>query len=384
MITINKKLKEALLAGAESLGWSFAIDSCDKSIEFRQSTPAGEAFKFKVKGKDLVQETLQVAANFDVDDHVKMWLDARASGTAGVPGAQELVDDACAIQDMLKSLANAMEKSASDYDNFISGKMLAELMRSFEQPYTPGFAKLYDQLRKTPMVRRKKTGKGHATRWWFHRWDVMEFCQRWKIHRDENGESLSLPKLKALYLIMGPSGSGKTSIVSRLKEEYGYMPVKPYTDRPRRSPAEDNYTFVSEDEFHAIKGKEQMVGFGEYDGHQYGATIKQLSCSDLYIVEPDGARDVLARCAADGRRPVHVIGVTAPYHILEERLVNRGDQVQTVRRRLEGDKIRFGSMTEMCEIVVSNVGELGRAVRIIADYIRGSECADAAEMASDG
>lgn len=46
--------------------------------------------------------------NFDVDEHVEMWLEARQNGTAGVPPARILVHDAEDIEKMLLDLVDAL------------------------------------------------------------------------------------------------------------------------------------------------------------------------------------------------------------------------------------------------------------------------------------
>lgn len=42
------------------------------------------------------------------DEHIEMWILARRSGTSGVPSAKELVEDAQAIDDMLRELSCAL------------------------------------------------------------------------------------------------------------------------------------------------------------------------------------------------------------------------------------------------------------------------------------
>ena len=50
----------------------------------------------------------EYAAGFDVDEHIEMWIEAKRSGTNGVPSARELVHDAEAIDKMLDELADAL------------------------------------------------------------------------------------------------------------------------------------------------------------------------------------------------------------------------------------------------------------------------------------
>ena len=50
----------------------------------------------------------EYASDFDVDDHIEMWIEARHNGVQGVPNTRTLVEDAEAIQDMLDELAEAL------------------------------------------------------------------------------------------------------------------------------------------------------------------------------------------------------------------------------------------------------------------------------------
>lgn len=98
----------ALMDKVDSLGWGYEIDSENKCIELEQWSPAGEDFVFYVYG-DTVDEIIQAirdyADDFDIEEHVKMWLDAKEAKVSGVPDVCTLVEDAKAIQEMLNELA---------------------------------------------------------------------------------------------------------------------------------------------------------------------------------------------------------------------------------------------------------------------------------------
>jgi len=98
----------ALVERAEALGWDCDVNSEDSSIGFSQASPAGDNFSFCVYGntvEEIVRSIREYADDFDMEDHVKMWLDAKESGVSGVPSVSELVEDAKAIKEMLDALA---------------------------------------------------------------------------------------------------------------------------------------------------------------------------------------------------------------------------------------------------------------------------------------
>ena len=121
-MNISIKSMDDMVDVAETLGWSIHChgQKTEIVIEFEQHSPAGEDFIFSVQAdKDtsgitptvlekLCEEVSAYSASFDTEEHIKMLLDAKAYGFAGVPSVKELVEDADAIQHMLRELAEAL------------------------------------------------------------------------------------------------------------------------------------------------------------------------------------------------------------------------------------------------------------------------------------
>lgn len=93
---------------AEELYWNIE-DEGDGSLRFSQESPAGEDFSFSVSSDNLIRQVQEYAADFDVSEHVAMWLEARGN-VSGVPDAVTLVDDAREIQAMLDALAKELSE----------------------------------------------------------------------------------------------------------------------------------------------------------------------------------------------------------------------------------------------------------------------------------
>lgn len=91
---------------AEELCWTVE-DKGDGSLRFSHTSPAGEDFSFSVSSDDLIHQVQEYADDFDVSEHVAMWLEARGR-VSGVPDAVTLVDDAKEIQAMLNTLAEKL------------------------------------------------------------------------------------------------------------------------------------------------------------------------------------------------------------------------------------------------------------------------------------
>lgn len=109
---------------ATSMGWSYDdinYAGDETGYEFYQYSPAGEDFSFTAscggadlsddeKGKNLIKDIVSYADDFDEDEHLEMWIEARGNGVGGVPGTRELVKDAEDIHSMLNALADELKK----------------------------------------------------------------------------------------------------------------------------------------------------------------------------------------------------------------------------------------------------------------------------------
>ncbi len=105
---------EELINKIESQGWK--VSQCGNDFEIRQYSPAGEDFIFYISAESVeeaISEIEQYAENFDEDDHVEMWVEAKYHGSGNreaIPSIRELVYDAEAIHNMLSELADYLNK----------------------------------------------------------------------------------------------------------------------------------------------------------------------------------------------------------------------------------------------------------------------------------
>lgn len=108
---MNEAMRGRLEDVADKLGWALSYDdNCGWELE--KWSPAGEDFIVYLSGdEDPVGQMRQYADNFNEEEHVTDLLIAKRNGFGGVPSAQELVDDAKAIQEMLDELAKAFERA---------------------------------------------------------------------------------------------------------------------------------------------------------------------------------------------------------------------------------------------------------------------------------
>ena len=172
-----------------------------------------------------------------------------------------------------------------------------------------------------------------------------------------------MSKLKCLYLLVGPSACGKTSIAKEFAAVYGAKIVRPYTTRSPRFKDEDNYEFISKEEF--LK-KEGLVAVTNYAGNYYGASVEQLSDGDIYIVDVPGAKEILA---AYKSRPVYVVGITAREDVLRKRMELRGSSEEEVQKRLIADKEIFEANPLFFAWKIPNNNDLASAVDTMRSFV---------------
>lgn len=106
-----EELEKKYLDVIEKYGWAVSAYVCDGRVEIEKYSPAGEDFLICVDVKNFPEAVAEYAADFDVDDHIEMRIEARRNGVGGVPSTRELVTDAEAIAEMLQELADALTES---------------------------------------------------------------------------------------------------------------------------------------------------------------------------------------------------------------------------------------------------------------------------------
>lgn len=106
-----KELEEKYLDVLEKHEWRVCGYTDDGRVELEKYSPAGEDFIICLNVENFPEAVAEYSADFDVDDHIEMWIEARHNGVGGVPPTRELVTDAEAIAEMLRELTGALAES---------------------------------------------------------------------------------------------------------------------------------------------------------------------------------------------------------------------------------------------------------------------------------
>lgn len=108
-----KKLEQKYLDVLEKRDWAVSSYTDDGRVEIEKYSPAGEDFSICVEVENFPDAVMEYYEDFDVDDHIDMWVEARRNGVSGVPSTRRLAIDAEAIDEMLKELAYALAEVAA-------------------------------------------------------------------------------------------------------------------------------------------------------------------------------------------------------------------------------------------------------------------------------
>ena len=154
-----------------------------------------------------------------------------------------------------------------------------------------------------------------------------------------------------LIVISGPSGVGKDTLIKRLLEVDKNLvySVSGTTRRPRPGEKPDeNYTFLTRDEFEALVKKGAFLEHATYNGQLYGTfkdrVEKARSAGHDVVLKIDvqGGEQV-RRLVDDG---IFIFVIAPSKQELERRQVSRGSestQDMEARRRIAESEMRYAS-----------------------------------------
>lgn len=201
--------------------------------------------------------------------------------------------------------------------------------------------------------------------------DLVTAYQRAKSWRDGLA-TLSNPG--HIFLVDGPSASGKSTVAARLRQANALdlTFARRHCTRKRRMNEEDEYIFVSNDEFAKMA---HAGNFLEHRNFEFGMSYG-LSWDEAVRPMTQG-KNVLAIMnwgnALHVRRvfpEAKIILTTAAQETLRRRLITRGiHNLEQLTERL-GNAKRFSGYNEIYDLIVSNEdGRLNEVISTVADFI---------------
>ena len=142
-----------------------------------------------------------------------------------------------------------------------------------------------------------------------------------------------------VILIAGKTGSGKSSLIKKLCDRTGLIPLQSYTTRAKRSESDTDHIFVDVGDYIRAKENGDIAVDAEIAGNYYYSTIEQLYEADLYTINPEAIDRLLAMNLPNIK--FVVVYVSCPDKTREERVMKRGDDRRKYRARDFADRQEF-------------------------------------------
>jgi len=150
---------------------------------------------------------------------------------------------------------------------------------------------------------------------------------------------------KTLFLIVGRTASGKSTLARYLAEKHNKVIVKSYTDRPARpGETEENsdHIFISKDKMGKIINKKiygRVAAYTKIGDVRYCTTEKILDKSDVYVIDPNGVKDLKINCGDKYKYVVIYISSSREDRI--DRFKKRGGDLEKFLVRDEAEDHQF-------------------------------------------
>lgn len=152
-----------------------------------------------------------------------------------------------------------------------------------------------------------------------------------------------------MIVLTGESGVGKSTIEAEL-EKLGYRKAISHTTRKIREGEIDgvNYFYVTVEELLKLEEEGKLGEHIQYLGNHYALVKDQITDDSVVVVEPEGLRQLREKEDIN----IFAIYLYASEETRKQRMIGRGDKLENIHERLEGDKVVFKGVKDMVDGVV--------------------------------
>lgn len=177
-----------------------------------------------------------------------------------------------------------------------------------------------------------------------------------------------------LVVITGPSVSGKDAVANELVKWLPLGRVTHTTDRPPRPDEKRgrDYHFVSRERFKELIKSDLLLEYNEFDGHYYGTRRQDVRKPMLAGLVPLLRIDPLAALRIQRQRPDALVVFIRPesLQIIKKRLIERGDSIDHIERRLRLAKEAMQREPIFAYSVVNRDGHLPDTIRTVKRIVK--------------
>ena len=161
-----------------------------------------------------------------------------------------------------------------------------------------------------------------------------------------------------MIILIGESGSGKTTILNEL-EKRGFRKAINHTTRPKRKTDDElkEYKFLSKEEFNKMWEEGKILQRAEFNDEFYGISTDSLRKNIACVSITDSVKDIKRRVEELEIKDVDIktFYIYVPEEERINRMLNRGDSMEAINKRLEIDKEKFKEAKLVADYTIENV-----------------------------
>jgi len=161
-----------------------------------------------------------------------------------------------------------------------------------------------------------------------------------------------------MIILIGESGSGKTTILNEL-EKRGFKKAINHTTRAKRKTDDElnEYKFLTKEEFNKMWNEGKLLQRAEFNNEFYGISTDSLKPDIVCVSITDSVKDIKKRVEELGIEDVDIktFYIYVPEEERINRMLKRGDNIETINKRLEIDKEKFLEAKNVADYIIENV-----------------------------
>lgn len=144
-------------------------------------------------------------------------------------------------------------------------------------------------------------------------------------------------------ILVGKSAAGKDHL-RKILQSRGFKYAVSYTTRPKREKEIDglDYFFIEKKDFNNKLLSGEWYEYVEFNNWYYGTTREQFKNCNLFIMTPAG----LSKVDPIDRKQCTVIYLDVSKEVRMQRLLDRGDNNDSLERRMSADEKDFETFTD--------------------------------------
>lgn len=155
-----------------------------------------------------------------------------------------------------------------------------------------------------------------------------------------------------MLVLVGKSGSGKTSVEDYLIKNHNFVRAISHTTRKKRVNDIDgvNYFFVSRDEMERLESDGQLAEKIVQLDNIYALVKEQCQNDRIVAVAPEGLKQLVTH------NDLNILSIYLDVNgdVRRERMLGRGDSLESVNTRLIADEEVFDGVKDLVDVVIDN------------------------------